>query len=54
MELTSFTFFKNTPLIDFQNTIHFDSNSERDDFFLNGNHYETLPLDDIQIGRAHV
>lgn len=36
---TQLTFFKNTPLIDFQNTIHFDSNSDRDDFFLNGNHY---------------
>ena len=42
MKQTEFTFFKNTPLIDFQNTIHFSSNSERDNFFLNGNHYETL------------
>ena len=44
MKLTQFTFFKNTPLIDFQNTIHFNSNTERDNFFLKGNHYETLNL----------
>ena len=44
MNLTQFTFFKNTPLIDFQNTIHFNSNTERDNFFLKGNHYETLEL----------
>jgi len=25
MKLTNFRFFKNTPLIDFQNTIHFGS-----------------------------
>ena len=42
MKLTKFTFFKNTPLIDFQNTIHFNSNQERDDFFLKGRHYPTL------------
>ena len=33
MDLTKITFYKNTPLIDFQNTIHFKSNSERDTFF---------------------
>src|SRR5699024_4069138 len=44
MNLTQFTFFKNTPLIEFQNTIHFSSNTERDNFFLKGNHYETLNL----------
>lgn len=42
MKTTQFTFFKNTPLIDFQNTIHFKSNSERDAFFLEGNHYSEL------------
>src|SRR5690625_3708026 len=42
MKKTNFRFFKNTPLIDFQNTIHFNSNSERDNFFLNGNHYPEL------------
>ena len=42
MKQTNFRFFKNTPLIDFQNTIHFSSNSERDNFFLNGNHYPEL------------
>src|SRR5699024_12721921 len=44
MKLTKFRFFKNTPLIDFQNTIHFSSNSERDDFFLNGSHYPELSI----------
>ena len=42
MKLTEFTFFKNTPLIDFQNTIHFGSSVERDAFFLEGGHYDTL------------
>ena len=44
MKKTQFRFFKNTPLIDFQNTIHFKSNQERDDFFLKGRHYPELPL----------
>ena len=44
MKQTQFRFFKNTPLIDFQNTIHFKSNQERDAFFLEGNHYPELPL----------
>ena len=44
MKKTEFRFFKNTPLIDFQNTIHFSSNSERDSFFLNGNHYPELSV----------
>lgn len=48
MNLTQFTFFKNTPLIDFQNTIHFSSNAERDAFFLEGGHYSTLLLDDVR------
>ena len=42
MKTTKFTFFKNTPLIDFQNTIHFDNNAARDAFFLTGNHYTKL------------
>ena len=44
MKTTKFTFFKNTPLIDFQNTIHFESVQERDAFFLEGNHYSTLNI----------
>ncbi len=44
MKLTEFTFFKDTPLIDFQNTIHFTSNTARDNHFLNGNHYEKLSI----------
>lgn len=35
---TTFTFYKNTPLTDLENTIHFKSNSERDTFF--ENHYD--------------
>ena len=42
MKATQFTFFKNTPLTNFQNTIHFNSNKERDDHFLSGGHYPTL------------
>ena len=45
MKLTKFTFFKNTPLIDFQNTIHFSSNAERDSFFLRENHYPVLEIE---------
>ena len=45
MKKTKFTFFKNTPLIDFQNTIHFSSNAERDSFFLRGNHYPVLNIE---------
>lgn len=45
MKQTNFRFFKNTPLIDFQNTIHFSSNSERDSFFLEGNHYPELRIE---------
>lgn len=44
MKQTNFRFFKNTPLIDFQNTIHFSSNTERDNFFLNGGHYSELSV----------
>lgn len=42
MKGTEFIFFKNTPLTNFQNTIHFNSNQERDDHFLSGGHYPTL------------
>lgn len=42
MKGTEFIFFKNTPLTNFQNTIHFKSNQERDTFFLEGGHYPTL------------
>ena len=42
MKQTNFRFFKNTPLIDFQNTIHFKDNAERDTFFLEGGHYSEL------------
>lgn len=43
MKKTKFDFFKNTPLTDFINTIHFSSNSERDRFFLNEGHYDIFP-----------
>ena len=48
MKKTNFRFFKNTPLIDFQNTIHFNNNQERDAFFLEGNHYTELEVQDME------
>ena len=47
MKQTQFRFFKNTPLIDFQNTIHFGSNFERDQHFLNAGHYSELAIKDV-------
>ena len=38
MKLTEIDLFYNTPFTDFQNTIHFNSNSERDNFF-NGRYH---------------
>lgn len=35
MKLTDFTFYKNTPFTDFTNTILFDSNEQRDQYFTN-------------------
>lgn len=43
--LTDFHFFKDTPLVDFQNTIHFVNNEARDSFFLEENHYETIEIE---------
>ena len=45
--LTSFMFFKNTPLTDYQNTIHFSSNAERDNYFLKGGHFPAINYDAI-------
>lgn len=42
--LVDFKFFRNTPFNDFQNTIHFSSNAERDKFFLEENHYTTIDI----------
>lgn len=47
MKQTQFRFFKNTPLIDFQNTIHFGSNFERDQHFLDADHYSELEIKDV-------
>src|SRR5699024_5260838 len=33
MKLTDFTFYKNTPFTDLSNTILFDSNEQRDNYF---------------------
>ena len=33
MKLTSFTFYKDTLFTDMQNTVHFNSDSERDEWF---------------------
>lgn len=38
---TKIKFFYNTPLLDYNNTIHFTSNSERDKFFWNDNVYNS-------------
>ena len=46
MNLTTFTFYKNTPLVNVNNTIHFKSNSERDNFF--NTHYNKLDLTSLQ------
>src|SRR5699024_9806125 len=35
MKLTDFTFYKNTPFTDFSNTILFDNNEQRDNYFRN-------------------
>ena len=42
MKTTEFLFFYDTPFTDYQNTVHFSSNSERDDYFLNGNHFNAI------------
>lgn len=42
MKKTQFTFFKDTPLTDFQNTIYFNSNAERDLYFLQEKHFWKL------------
>ena len=42
MKTTDFVFFYNTPFTDYQNTVHFSSNTERDDYFLNGSHFSAF------------
>ena len=42
MKLTQFKFFKNTPFTDFQNTILFSSNLQRDNFFLTFKKYDII------------
>ena len=37
---TEFTFFYNTPFTNYQNTLLFKSNSDRDKYFLNENHFK--------------
>lgn len=46
-KLTSFKFFKDTPLTDYQNTIHFPSNAERDKYFLEENHFPSINYTNI-------
>lgn len=43
MKLTTFTFYKNTPFTDFVNTLNFDNNRARDEFF--NNNYEQLTVE---------
>lgn len=45
MKLTKFTLYKNTPLTNLQNTIHFKSNEEREEFFKN--HYKKVNFDGV-------
>lgn len=40
--LTDIKFFYNTPLTDYQNTIHFESNEERDNHFVKNSHYKSI------------
>lgn len=42
MNLTEFRIFKNTPMKDFNNTIHFKSNAERDKFWITDQKYPTF------------
>lgn len=42
MKTTDFIFFYDTPFTDYQNTVHFSSNAERDDYFLNGAHFSAF------------
>lgn len=42
--LTDFILFKNTPLVNFQNTILFESNEERDRFFIDEGNFQPLPF----------
>src|SRR5699024_534112 len=45
--ITEIIFFKDIPLIDIKNTIFFNSNKERDYFFLKCKYYPTLTFDNI-------
>lgn len=47
MKLNDFVLFKNTPNNDFSNYIHFDSDTERDNYYLNENHFEKVTLNNI-------
>lgn len=42
MKTTDFVFFYDTPFTDYQNTVHFKSNKKRDDYFLNGKHFNSF------------
>ena len=46
MKLTDFTFYKNTPFTDFQNTILFNSNEERDNYF--NTHFDTISFENMR------
>lgn len=52
-KLTKFIFYYNTPFTDYQNTVHFESNEARDNYFLNEQHfpsfsYEKAPFNFIR------
>src|SRR5699024_12469758 len=47
MKLTDFVFYKNTPFTDFSNTILFDSNKQRDQYFINT--FESFSFIDMRV-----
>lgn len=46
-KLTKFMFFYNTPFTDYQNTVHFKSDSERDNYFLKGRHFPAITYENV-------
>src|SRR5699024_2135944 len=46
MKLTDYTLYKNTPLTDFTNTILFDNNNQRDEYF--NTHFDKIMFEGIR------
>lgn len=45
--MSNFIFFKNVPINDVMNTLHFESNTDRDIYFMNKNHFVTLDFNNV-------